>query len=1185
MPFPTAAISAGNLNLLRNTANAVPAYRGAQYVSADINEVVLACRIASVSNFDGIGEFAFSTVTSGATTDVKIGMTIFISRTNDIRAAYWVGRIRDEPAGATFGIIYINESSAAFAANDYVFVVADFRIWPKLAREIAGVFYVDYDITFRQLLPRVTGLKRAYANWATAGFYEIAFSITAAGATSGATISSYLWDAADGTYVVGNSASQNPTIKFPPGERYIYLTVTDSGGRTLTRAIKIFAHDPSTYPPALGFNGATWGCSDPKAGWEASIEAFDGVEDLLDGTLIVIWSDETIGGTDGSIGDNVNFVGNIRQEVNRGQTDEAFSYDADVDFALEGVAQQLAREHKALIPMTNVAAATVFGEIVNLTPWRALWYFVTEYSTLATVSDVGFDDVTTTFLAFGLTTQGNSLLDVMNDIGVSINSHIEFAPSGELQMIRDLRYRSTADRAAAVTVAGWTTTDFTGELSIDVDHQQTTGKVDASGGSYNSTAATVTSSLSQWPGVAQNYPDGQSTLTRQILAANITEAAAETELNLRAGRAGGIANPTDRISVQHPDGYGGSFLVPSFAYYWTWTLATTTNIRNRSYTTSNRFFMVSASITHDNTAGTREVRSDYVEDIDETTLAAPGKAVHYPPQGEIDLSIPDIPPFDAFPAFPEEPIWFDEAIAETADEIPDPNTIGGPPPRDGNTVFTGSTAQAFIAQNFAKAVNPKWTEVTPDGVTAIQMGLLDQRDGERGAWLLDYDSGDGVSSVWYTEDVYNAAPDWVQGAELAGQYTLIRQTAGGIAIYGPNITAASTTITDDLTTELGPQTGTVSAANPFSMWSATVTDAGEYSVSGGRTGGGSIFGENTGWLDSGTIKSEATAFIDLGAEFTITDASFWFKCAANNKSFTAVFTFFDDAKAAITAFQGPFGNDSSIEYAEATFSGSQAGVRYISFSCSMVATDGMPSIDDLSVTYTIGSGSGAKVAFSATNGSVYSSVVSVGDSPGSVGGFDAGRTGGVTIAAADAQAYKATSLGGAYATLGAGGATAGAQPILLILPYYAWGSTTTKNYPDSTPDYLLGASALVSSEALWKVTGAGASTAITDSTGGNEIIPVGPNAATTLYGTKIAYIGDAGGSRYLSISANTGTSWGRVVIGANAVFLRVRRGSTTGQLYLADGTNIKFSRNFTTAAIVSKPTPAAANLTWLDILG
>lgn len=1148
MPFPTAALSAGQLNLLRNTAAAVPAYRGAQYVSADINSVVLACRITSVAS-DAIASFSYGSVSSGSTADVKVGMTIWISRTNDIRAAYWAGRIRAVPTGTTSGTIYINETSAPLAANDYVFVVADFRFWPKLGREFNGVFYTDYDVVFRQLLPRVTGLKRAYANWVTNGFYEIDFSsVQGYATTSGATISSYAWDAADGTYVSGNASSQNPIIKFPPGERHIYLTVTDSGGRTLTRAVKIFAHDPDTYPPALGFNGASWGCSDPRSGWEASCEAFDGVDDLLDGTLIVIWSDETIGGTDGSIGDNVNWVGNIRQERNRGLTDEVFSYDADASFTLEGTAQQLAREHKALIPMANVAAPTIWGEITNLTPWRAMWYVATEYSTLAALCDIGIDDTSNTFLTLGLTTQGNSLLDVFNDIGVSINAHFEFAPDGSVQFVRDMRYRSTADRNAALVVASWTTSDFTGELTIETDHAETVGRVDSSGGTYNSTAAQVTPLLSLWPGVAQNYPDGQTTLTRQILAANVSEATAQDELSERAGRMGAISNPVDRVAVLHPDSYGQAFLVPSLAYYWKWILDDTTNIRGRAYTSSNRFFLMGASMSHDNAQGVREVRSVYIEDINEDTLGAAGIAVHYPPQGEIDLSIPDIPPFDAFPALPEEPIWFDESTATAEDEIPDPNTIGGAPPRNGNTLFFGSASQAFIVQDLISAAKPKFRDITPVSLTdTIVAGILDQRPGQRGAWLLTNNTGDTTSSVWYTEDVYSSAPDWTKGATISGLYTVIRQTSGGIAIYCPNLPAGSNIQVYDFTTSDGGWQST----DGYAVW----------------VPGSGWYGTDPSNLDRVFIKKSFTSTYITSISFTTSaviagDNGFWI-CPGEEAPVC-----------------GP-----ELDWAFTTYTKAINGTYD---KVCVGAERGGASADPwgyiTSATITVNSPGGAVARFSTDNGVSWGLEVSAGTTPGSTGGFDAARAGGVTIAAADAQANIATSLGGVYSSLGAGGATSGSDPILLILPYYAWGSTTVKNYPDTTPDYLLGSAALVSGEALWKVTGAGVQTAITDSTGGNKIIPVGPNAGTTLYGTKIAYIGSAGGTRYLSISANGGTSWSRVAIGANAVFVRVRRGSATGQIFLADGATIKFSRNFTTT-LISKGTPSSGNLTWLDPLG
>lgn len=462
MSFPTAALSGGQLNTLRNSTNATPAWFGNQYISTDANTVVFACQVAAVADTTSFIQFVFGTVSSGSAAAVRVDMTVFISRTNDIRKAYFVGRVHTPGAtGTSTGTLYINETSIDLLIGDYVWVVDDYRIWPKLGRDVDGTFYTDYNIAFRQLLPHVKGLKRAYASWVTDGYYQIAFNITATAAASGASISSYLWEVGDGTFVVGNSASQNPTVKWPPGERYIHLTITDSGGRTLTRHVKIFAHHRTLYPPNLGFNGALIQ-GDVTSGYNATVNAFTGVSDLLDNTLIVVWTDEWYANTEGSLIDNVNFVGRFRSEANQAQVDPDYAILSEVNWTCEGTAAQMAREHNALVTTIDTASPAAFGEITNLTPWRAMWYFLTEFSTVANLHDVLIPDTSTTYRCLGLTTQGQSMLDVVNDIGQSINTALEFAPDGTTQFARDLRYESSSARGSALNVAGWTNQDFTG---------------------------------------------------------------------------------------------------------------------------------------------------------------------------------------------------------------------------------------------------------------------------------------------------------------------------------------------------------------------------------------------------------------------------------------------------------------------------------------------------------------------------------------------------------------------------------------------------------------------------------------------------------------------------------------------------------------------------------------------------
>lgn len=206
-------------------------------------------------------------------------------------------------------------------------------------------------------------------------------------------------------------------------------------------------------------------------------------------------------------------------------------------------------------------------------------------------------------------------------------------------------------------------------------------------------------------------------------------------------------------------------------------------------------------------------------------------------------------------------------------------------------------------------------------------------------------------------------------------------------------------------------------------------------------------------------------------------------------------------------------------------------------------------------------------------------------SPGSVGGFDLLRVGTTSMMAATGQGHKATTIGGAYSTLGADGATLASQPTLMQYPWRTWGTTTTTNFSLASPDYLLGALALVSSHCLWIVTGGGGRTGITPT--GVTSIP-GNNCSTTFYGTRMAVIGSVSGTLHLFTSINIGsgnTFTDQGALGANAKYLRFRRiGGAGKEIYIADGTVIKYTKD-TGATIVSKTTPATTNILAVEAWG
>src|SRR5574342_501638 len=168
MPFQTAALTSNQLNALRGTSTVNPTWRGAQYLSLCPNAAIATCQVNGTPTGTSFAEFSYDSVTAGAIANVVIGMTVLISRTNDRRAAFFAGRIRAAPTGTTSGLIKVNETSAAIQDNDYVFIINDYRIWPKLARDVSGTHYKDWDLTFVALPPVIVGVQTAYAGFINA---------------------------------------------------------------------------------------------------------------------------------------------------------------------------------------------------------------------------------------------------------------------------------------------------------------------------------------------------------------------------------------------------------------------------------------------------------------------------------------------------------------------------------------------------------------------------------------------------------------------------------------------------------------------------------------------------------------------------------------------------------------------------------------------------------------------------------------------------------------------------------------------------------------------------------------------------------------------------------------------------------------------------------------------------------
>lgn len=1168
MTFLSSALTGAQYAKLRGGGSTVPRWSGAQYISLVPNTNVYTARVNGAPSSSPFAEITYDNA-SGTLADVQIGMTVLISHTNDRRAAYFAGRIRIVPNGTT---LYINETSANIEDNDYIFVIDDYRLWPKLGRWAAGAQVKDWATAFRQIPPVVVGLQTFYAGFVnTSNVLRLAFDISSSyAATSGASISSYSWTFPSGTSVVsGGLTSSAVTIDFPVGvPKWCSVTVTDSGSRTMTRRFVVHAAARAgAYAPASGFNGASL-THDLNSGSSGTVSAFDGVSDVLDNTLVCIWREEyyndTLGSLTAATNDprNVDFAGRLRTERNASKIDDRATLVNEVEFELEGVGAQLARLHGALITMTDSASPTVWDEITALTPWRAIVHVLTEHSTFTALHDLTFDSTAATFRCKGLTTQGGNLLGVVNDIGESINAAIEFSPAGAARVVRNAVYLTTAERNALTTIADFAELDYI-DLGLNIGHVDSAGRLEASGGSYDSTSGNVTPFLALAPGHAQEYPEGTQGLSRQILAANVSAATAQNELNVRAGHALAAANGLAELSIAHPDGY--HFLVPSRRYWFTWTLDSDNNIRGRSYSTSDRWLLTNVSVAHDNATGTRSVTATYIQE----TEGDAGETVSYPASGELPLD-PGLflPGFDPYPGFSFEPI--DGGISDIIGEDPFGNSNVK---TDGSTVLCWSATNVYLTLNFLASNNPTWRDITPESIVTNGYTVA------AAAWYLGYDgrcyvlANDGTDSfVYTTDDAFASPPTWTVGATLSGLYTVLRTTSvsGEIMVYTNGAAGGTVEYVYDFTTSDGGWT----------TQSVTVGTPGSYSA-----GTGWVHGDFQSPLNNhyrGVYIGKTFSAFDVTGIDILYDLS---GLATNQPTSNDCVEIIVDGvvKANITFASQTNGTDKTFSW-----SGSATGATSIRLIC--VSSYYLPgatyagSVTIKRVTVTSQSTT-ARVSHSADHGATFDSPTTVGTYPDNPGGFDVIYIGSASIAAANAQTYKATTLGGAYTTLGADGATTGADPSFVLIPWYDWGSTTTKNINTTTPDYMLGSTALVSSHCLWRAEGGGGRTGITPT--GATAAP-GPNCVTTWKGTKAAALLSKSGTRTLFYSTTIGSTdtWTDAgSVNSAADYIRVRRKTGTGaQLFWNNGSAVAYRPTFggTTA---SKTTPDTGTILGVEPFG
>jgi hypothetical protein len=534
---------------------------------------------------------------TGVYTDVLEGYICYLSETTDIKDSYAALRLR---ANATATQLEVQFTSREISDDDYIFIVKDVRFDTKHPRDVSGTLYVDYDTTFHLPPPVISGIDTAYLGIITdkLGYYDLVITPSATAVESGATISSWALTLQEGTQIAFNSSTGAATIRYTkPGNYLPRWTVTDSNGIAQWFAPHVFISDESLSSHVnLSILGG--GISHTASiGGAGSIPFFDGVRDVLDQTFVAIYVDAKPDIADHKIV----FVGNmVNENLSLDRNREAGNIQS-ATFDINGFGVQMEEKTNFSWVFYEDSTPANFQEIQGNTLWRGVATYLNLMTTLNNMVSLSFDDTTEDYQAPVMPFEESNVLSAVSFVMERNKSQFDFHPSGPLRMVRNALFQDTADRNALTTVADWKRNQYTskgegGRLwALSHAHQLLVSRALTGGGWYNSTSDDINTLLCYVPGIVGSGGQENIEINGQLLARNLTEAQARTELKTRSDNAFAASQDVDMLPVELPDIFA-TILIPSVSAWHTFEIDDTDNLRGKQFTSSIRWLLMDMAI-------------------------------------------------------------------------------------------------------------------------------------------------------------------------------------------------------------------------------------------------------------------------------------------------------------------------------------------------------------------------------------------------------------------------------------------------------------------------------------------------------------------------------------------------------------------------------------------------------------
>jgi hypothetical protein len=619
-------------------------YTGSAYLITGPQDIIFAARAnETVSGVRSIAQFNYDTVTTGAYTDILEGYDIRISRTNNIRAAYFIGRIRKAP---TSSILYINESSPAIVDGDYVFVIPSV---PVAVKKRYKTFF-DWDITFKKQQPIVKNMDSAYVKMTTASTAQFSFAPVGQAVDKDATSTiTYSWNIAGATYNVGSSSTQNITITVnTPYNKFARLTITDSNGTTNWFAFTITAGDPNTDTTFRLCHDPIPITADWVNGYSTNVLFWQGFDDVLDRTRVTVVADERFNG--GTLDDvsSVRFVGYLKAKSSTIRGDDDHGQIKEISLEIASFLQIAGELHFDPIAIRSTTSPTSWDQISYPNPARSIVH-VLRHSTLLNLCAFDLGTIDDTYYSGNTNIPDTSLMDAVKRVASEINAYVTQGAAGMLSFERDPRMMNTTDRDALPVVTPSALTLGDGySFKLDTKSSDDVGSIEVGFAVFLTNTNTRYYLTANAPASGFGEGQGQQEFGNQLLSANSSIEDAKIEGGERTANLYAYVNRKRRIEVDFSSGWG--IFNPSPGEWWNFEIDAADDPDGIGVSADERWVCVSKTMTI-NANGTQDTKGVFEE---ETFGGSSLIYVAYSPS-VAQTALPVLPVRSVMGAFPSVP--------------------------------------------------------------------------------------------------------------------------------------------------------------------------------------------------------------------------------------------------------------------------------------------------------------------------------------------------------------------------------------------------------------------------------------------------------------------------------------------------------------------------------------------------